>query len=90
MNASALLQYIDDHQQRLFDLLCQLIAIPSENDGTGASETPLAEHLQYLFAQAGVGSELYCPKDLPDEFIECDALVEFAKIIGAYILKTVG
>ena len=43
-----------------------MIAIPTENDGTGANETPLAEHLQHLFAQAGVSSELYCPKDLPE------------------------
>ena len=26
----------------------------------------------------------------PNEFIECDSLVEYAKIIGAYILKTLG
>ena len=26
----------------------------------------------------------------PNEFIECDALVEYAKIIGAYILRTLG
>ena len=66
MNASALLQYIDEHQQRLFDLLQGMIAIPTENDGTGANETPLAQHLQRLFAQAGLSSELYCPRDLPE------------------------
>lgn len=66
MNSSALLQYIDDHQQRLFDLLQGMIAIPTENDGTIGNETPLARHLAGLFTRAGVPSELYCPGDLPE------------------------
>ena len=63
---SPLQQYIETHRERLFDLLCELIRIPTENDGTRGAETPLAEYLQQLFAHAGVGSELYCPGDLPE------------------------
>ena len=66
MNSSALLQYIDEHQERLFALLQGMIAIPTENDGKSGNETPLAMELHRLFAQAGVGSELYCPRDLPE------------------------
>lgn len=66
MNSAPLLQYIEDHRERLFELLQGMIAIPTENDGTGGNETLLAEHLQQLFAQASVQSELYCPKDMPE------------------------
>lgn len=66
MYASSLLQYIDDHQQRLFALLQGMIAIPTENDGITGNETPLAEHMQRLFSQTSVESTLYCPKDLPE------------------------
>lgn len=40
----------------------------------------------------GAGREfgVYGGAHQPDEFIECDKLVEYAKIIGAYILRTVG
>jgi len=66
MQSTVLLQYIDDHRERLFELLQGMIAIPTENDGKSGNETPLTEHLRRLFAQAGVESELYCPKDMPE------------------------
>ena len=56
-----LLQYINDNRNQLFDLLCQLIRIPTENDGTQGMETPLAEYLQTLFREEGLTAELYCP-----------------------------
>lgn len=68
MNSSALLHYIDTHRERLFELLQAMIAIPTENDGTGGNETPLAEYMQRLFSQSGVQSELYCPKEMPEVF----------------------
>ena len=66
MDSSALFQYIDDHQERLFTLLQDMIAIPTKNDGTIGNETPLSEHMQKLFSQIHVESALYCPKDLPE------------------------
>lgn len=40
----------------------------------------------------GIGRDFaaYGGAHQPDEFIECEKLVEYAKIIGAYILKTLG
>lgn len=40
----------------------------------------------------GIGRDFnaYGGAHQPDEFIECDKLVEYAKIIGTYILKTLG
>ena len=66
MDSAPLLQYIDAHQEELFALLCELIRIPTENDGTTGNETPLAQHLQKRFGQLGIGSELYCPKDMDE------------------------
>lgn len=63
---SPLQQYIETHRERLFDLLCELIRIPTENNGIHSNETPLAEHLQRLFAHAGVAGKLYCPGELPE------------------------
>ena len=66
MNASALLQYIDDHQERLFELLQSMIAIPTENDGIQGNETPLAAYMQQLFSRLGISGKLYCPSQMPE------------------------
>lgn len=66
MNRHRLMAYIEEHQERLFDLLRDMIAIPTENDGISGNETPLAEHMQQLFSQLGIESELYCPGDFPE------------------------
>lgn len=63
---AALLHYIDNHQQRLFELLQAMIAIPTENNGIQGNETPLAKYLQTRFQELGLSTELYCPKDLPE------------------------
>lgn len=61
----------------------------------GSCLSDLSVILKYGNKQAfsfGIGRDFaaYGGAHQPDEFIECDNLVEFAKIIGAYILKTVG
>lgn len=61
----------------------------------GSCLSDLSVILKYGNKQAfsfGIGRDFaaYGGAHQPDEHIECDALVEFAKIIGAYILKTVG
>jgi len=71
-------------------------------EATGRELTPCASCLsdlsvilKYGSKQAfgfGVGRDFaeYGGAHQPDEYIECDALVEYAKIIGAYILKVMG
>lgn len=71
-------------------------------EATGRKLTPcgsclsdLSVILKYGSPQAygfGIGRDfsVYGGAHQPDEFIECDNLVEYAKIIAAYILKTLG
>jgi len=66
MAHTALLKYIDDHAEVLFDLLTGLIRIPTENDGIHADEASLARHLQGELEKLGITSALYSPADLPE------------------------
>ena len=53
--------YIEEHKQQLFDTLCEMIDINTENSGITGGEKPLAEYMQRAFSAMGVESDLYTP-----------------------------
>lgn len=75
MNSSALLQYIDDHQERLF------------SQAGVESELCCPQDMPEVVSCGG-GRDFNVPggAHLPDEFMECDDLVAIAKALGEYIL----
>ena len=53
--------YIEGHKQQLFDTLCEMIGINTENSGITGGEKPLAEYMQRAFSAMGVESDVYTP-----------------------------
>lgn len=53
--------YIEEHKQQLFDMLCEMIDINTENSGITGGEKPLAEYMQRAFSALGVESDVYTP-----------------------------
>ncbi len=61
----------------------------------GSCLSDLSVILKYGSEEAygfGIGRDfnLYGGAHQPDEFIECDKLLEYAKIMAAYVVKTLG
>ena len=56
-----LLDYIDAHREELFSLLCDMVSIDTQNDGTGGSEAHLAAYMQRAYEEIGVPCEVYSP-----------------------------
>lgn len=59
-----LLKYIDTNKEVLFELLCDMISIPTENDGKSGSEAPLAAYMQQAYTALGLPCEVYSPDDV--------------------------
>ena len=57
----ALFAYVEAHKQELFDLLCAMIDINTENSGKTGREKPLAELMAREFSAIGVSCDLYTP-----------------------------
>ncbi len=60
-----LLDYIEEHKAELFQMLCDMLDINTENDGKSGNEAPLAAYLQSAYAALGVPCEAYSPDDVP-------------------------
>lgn len=57
---------IDTHKEELFDLLCRLIRINSENFDTHGNEEACAEYVAGLCRELGLETDLYSPMSLPN------------------------
>lgn len=55
---------IDTRKEELFDLLCRLIQINSENLATSGNEEACAKYIYALCQELGLDSEIYSPMDL--------------------------
>jgi len=61
---STLCRLIEARQDELFELLCSLIKINSENFGTHGNEKECAEYIRKLCDELGLATDLYSPLDL--------------------------
>lgn len=59
-----LLNYIEENKAELFQTLCEMVDINTENDGTGGNEAPLAAYMQQAYETIGVPCEVYSPDDV--------------------------
>lgn len=66
MDAKAINSLIDQKKEELFQLLCDLIKINSENFGSHGNEAPCAEYIAQLCRNLGLETEVYSPLELPD------------------------
>ena len=64
MTVTQLNEWIDQRQEELYDLLCSLIHINSENFGSRGNEQAIAEHIAGLCRELGVETDLYSPLEL--------------------------
>lgn len=64
MTIEKLTRLMDERKGELFETLCELIRIPSENDGTYGNEKEIAEELHRRFSALGLDSEIYSPMAL--------------------------
>ena len=60
-----LLNYIEENKAELFQTLCEMVDINTENSGTGGNEAPLAAYMHRHFTAMGLESEVYSPDDVP-------------------------
>ena len=65
MNRQELCNLIDNRCEDLYDLLCKLIRINSENFGSYGNEEPCAEYIKQLCLELGLETDMYTPLDLP-------------------------
>lgn len=65
MNSQELCKLIDERKEELYDLLCRLIRINSENFGPHGNEKPCAEYILQLCQELGLETDMYTPLDLP-------------------------
>ena len=64
MDIKHICQLVEDRKEELFELLCSLIRINSENFMTHGNEKELALHVDKLCRELGLESEVYSPLDL--------------------------
>ena len=64
MMYQTLMELIEQRQQELYDLLCSLIQINSENFGSHGNETDCAVYIAGLCRELGLETDLYSPLDL--------------------------
>ena len=64
MTEKQLCELIDRRQDELYDLLCRLIRINSENFGSHGNETECAEYIAGLCRELGLETDLYSPLEL--------------------------
>ncbi len=65
MDRQKIFDEIEARQNELFELLCSLININSENDGFGGNEREIAEYIHKICKETGLESEMYSPLDVP-------------------------
>ena len=65
MNKTLLYQLIDQRKDELFDLLCRLIRINSENFGAYGNEQACPAYIRDLCLELGLETEMYSPLDIP-------------------------
>ena len=58
------MELIDQRQEELYELLCSLIRINSENFGSHGNETDCAAYIAGLCRELGLETELYSPLEL--------------------------
>lgn len=61
MELKAICRAIEERKEELFDLLCRLIRINSENFGHKGNEEEIARYVDSLCRELGLESELYTP-----------------------------
>lgn len=59
-----LLNYIEEHKDELFESLCAMIRINTENDGKNGTEKPLALYLENELSKLGIESDVYSPDEV--------------------------
>lgn len=64
MELQKLCSLIDERKEELYDLLCRLIRINSENSGPYGNEKECAEYIAKLTQELGLETDLYSPLDL--------------------------
>ena len=64
MNVKQICELIDARKNELFDLLCSLIRINSENFAVSGNEEACARYIYELCKELGLESEIYSPLDL--------------------------
>ena len=66
LNTASMNGLIEARKEELFNLLCDLIHINSENSGAYGNEKECAEFIAKLCRELDMETELYSPMDLPD------------------------
>lgn len=61
----AALQYVDAHQQELFEMLSRLVQFDSQNLNGDGKERECAEYLATQYRALGLETDLYCPDSVP-------------------------
>ena len=64
MEIKQLCTLIDERQEELYQLLCELIRINSENFGPYGNEKECAEYIAKQCKELGLETEIYSPMDL--------------------------
>ena len=64
MDRQTLMDLIDQRQDELYDLLCQLIRINSENFGSHGNESECPQFVAEYFRKLGLETDVYSPLDL--------------------------
>ena len=59
-----MLSYIEENRQWLFDTLCEMIAINTENDGKTGAENALSAYMQHKYGELGIPCVLYAPDEV--------------------------
>ena len=61
---SSLCRYIDDHSDRLFEILSKIISFNTENDGMRGCETPLSEYMCREYERLNINCAVYSPDEI--------------------------
>ena len=64
MDIKQLCEVIDQRQEELYDLLCRLIKINSENFSSHGNESECPQYIEELCKELGLETDLYSPLDL--------------------------
>lgn len=65
MDTKRICSLIEERKEELFELLCSLIRINSENFGNGGNEEECVKHIDKLCRELGMESDVYSPMDIP-------------------------
>ena len=59
-----LINYIEENKNELFDILCHLLSVNTENNGSYGNEREIAEYMNAEFSRLRVESQVYSPDDV--------------------------